>query len=39
MHAGALLSACHDGIGRRILMENKNKQDGIRAWYQLIDSI
>jgi hypothetical protein len=32
---GALLSACHGGIGRRILMENRNKQDGIRAWYQL----
>jgi hypothetical protein len=28
---GALLSACQGGIGRRILMENRNKQDGIRA--------
>jgi hypothetical protein len=34
---GALLSACQGGIGRRILMENRNKQDGIRAWYQLIN--
>jgi hypothetical protein len=24
-------------IGRRILMENRNKQDGIRAWYQLFN--
>jgi hypothetical protein len=30
---GALLSACQGGIGRRILMENKHKYDGIRAWY------
>jgi hypothetical protein len=34
---GALLSACQGGIGRRILMEYSNKQDGIRAWYQLIN--
>jgi hypothetical protein len=34
---GALLSACQGGIGRRILMENRIKQDGIRAWYQLIN--
>jgi hypothetical protein len=34
---GALLSACQCGIGRRILMENRNKQDGIRAWYQLVN--
>jgi hypothetical protein len=27
---GALLSACQSGVGRRILMENRNKQDGIR---------
>jgi hypothetical protein len=27
---GALLSACHSGVGRRILMENRDKQDGIR---------
>jgi hypothetical protein len=24
---GALLSACQSGVGRRILMENRNKQD------------
>jgi hypothetical protein len=34
---GALLSACQGGIGRRILMEKRKKQDGIRAWYQLIN--
>jgi hypothetical protein len=34
---GALLSACQGGIGRRILMEDRIKQDGIRAWYQLIN--
>jgi hypothetical protein len=34
---GALLSNCQGGIGHRILMENRNKQDGIRAWYQLIN--
>jgi hypothetical protein len=34
---GALLNDCQGGIGRRILMENRNKQDGIRAWYQLIN--
>jgi hypothetical protein len=34
---GTLLSACQAGIGRRILMENRNKQDGIWAWYQLIN--
>jgi hypothetical protein len=28
---GALLSACQGGIGRRILTENRNKQDGIRG--------
>jgi hypothetical protein len=28
---GALLSACQGGIGRRIMMENRIKQDGIRA--------
>jgi hypothetical protein len=33
---GALLSACQSGIGRRILMENRDKQDGIRSWYQLV---
>jgi hypothetical protein len=34
---GALLTACQGGIGRRILMENRIKQDSIRAWYQLIN--
>jgi hypothetical protein len=29
---GALLSACQSGVGRRILMENRDKQDGIRSW-------
>jgi hypothetical protein len=28
---GALLSACQSGLGRRILMENRDKQDGIRS--------
>jgi len=32
---GSLLSLCQGGVGRRILMKNRNKQDGIRAWYQL----
>jgi len=34
---GALLSACQGGVGRRILMENRIKQDGIRSWYQLVN--
>jgi hypothetical protein len=29
---GALLSACQSGVGRRTLMENRSKQDGIRSW-------
>ena len=29
---GALLSACQSGVGRRILMENRAKQDGIQSW-------
>jgi hypothetical protein len=33
---GALLSACQTGVGRRILMENRDKQDGIRSWCQLV---
>jgi hypothetical protein len=33
---GALLSACQSGVERRILMENRDKQDGIRSWCQLI---
>jgi hypothetical protein len=33
----ALLSACQSGAGRRILMENRDKQDdGIRSWCQLV---
>jgi hypothetical protein len=28
---GALLSACHGGVGSRILMENRVKHDGIRS--------
>jgi hypothetical protein len=32
---GASLSACQSGVGRRILMENRDKQDGIRSWCQL----
>jgi hypothetical protein len=31
---GQLFSACQSGVGRRILMENREKQDGIRLWYQ-----
>jgi hypothetical protein len=33
---GALLSACQSDVGRRILMENRDKQDGIRSWCQLV---
>jgi hypothetical protein len=33
---GALLSACQSGVGRRILTENRDKQDGIRSWCQLV---
>jgi hypothetical protein len=33
---GALLKACQGGVGRRILMENSDKQDGIRSWCQLV---
>jgi hypothetical protein len=33
---GALLSACQSGVGRRILMENRDKKDGIRSWCQLV---
>jgi hypothetical protein len=32
---GALLSSCQSGVERRILMENRDKQDGIRSWCQL----
>ena len=31
-----LLRACQSGVGQRILMENRSKQDGIRSWYQLV---
>jgi hypothetical protein len=33
---GALLNAFQSGVGRRILMENRDKQDGIRSWCQLV---
>jgi hypothetical protein len=33
---GASLSARQSGVGRRILMENTDKQDGIRSWCQLV---
>jgi hypothetical protein len=33
---GALLSAFQSGVGRRILMENRDKQDRIRSWCQLV---
>jgi hypothetical protein len=33
----ALLSACQGGMGHRILMENRGKQDGIWSWYQLVN--
>jgi hypothetical protein len=33
---GALLSVCQTGVGRRILMENRDKQDGTRSWCQLV---
>jgi hypothetical protein len=33
---GALLIVCQSGVGSRILMENRDKQDGIRSWCQLV---
>jgi hypothetical protein len=33
---GKLLSTCQSGVGCRILMENNDKQDGIRSWCQLV---
>jgi hypothetical protein len=33
---GALLSACQSGVKYRILMENRDKQDGIRSWIQML---
>jgi hypothetical protein len=32
----ALLSAWQSGVGRRILMENRDKQNGIRSWCHLL---
>jgi hypothetical protein len=33
---GALLSSCQSGVGSRILMENRDKQDSVRSWCQLV---
>jgi hypothetical protein len=33
---GALLSVFQSGVGRRILMKNRHKQDEIRSWCQLV---
>jgi hypothetical protein len=33
---GSLLIAWQSGVGRRILMGNRDKQDGIRSWCQLV---
>jgi hypothetical protein len=33
---GVLLSVCQSDLGHRILMENRDKQDGIRSWCQLV---
>jgi hypothetical protein len=33
---GTLLSACRSGVGRRILMTNRDKQVGIHSWCQLV---
>jgi hypothetical protein len=33
---GTLLSACQSGVGRRILMENSDKQVSIRSWCQSV---
>jgi hypothetical protein len=33
---GALISVCQSGVGSRILIENRDKQDGIRSWCQLL---
>jgi hypothetical protein len=32
----ALLSSCQSGVGHRIVMENRDKQDSIHSWCQLI---
>jgi hypothetical protein len=34
---GALCSACQSGVGRRILMENRDKQVGFHSWCQLVN--
>jgi hypothetical protein len=34
---GALRCACQRGVGHRLLMENRGKQDGIRSWYHLVN--
>jgi hypothetical protein len=34
---GALFSSCQGGVGRRVLLENGIKQDGIQSWYQLLN--
>ena len=34
---GALLSACPEGSGRMILNANRRKQDGIKAWIEMLD--
>jgi ribosomal protein L21E len=34
--ARALLSSCQSGVGCRISMENRNKQDGIRSWCRFV---
>jgi hypothetical protein len=36
---GALFSACQSGAGRRILMENRDKQNGICSWCQFLQHI
>jgi hypothetical protein len=33
---GALLSACQSGVRHRILMKNRDKQDGIRSCCHLV---
>jgi hypothetical protein len=33
---GASLSACQSGVGRRILMENRDKQDSILSWCHIV---
>jgi hypothetical protein len=33
---GSLIIACQSGVGRRILIENRDKQDGICSWCQLV---